>query len=82
MTPHQDLIDLALLIADDKAASDIECECEHAGRAPHGYWYDTASADEISAPDVDRAVRYLELRGFLQRRSQAPHIVTLNRSTQ
>ena len=79
---NQDLIDLAIIIADDKAASDIECECEHGGRSPEGYWYDTTSADEIGAPDVERAVRYLELRGLLQRRERAPHIVAIKGSGQ
>jgi hypothetical protein len=74
---HEMLV-LAFAIADDQAASEIECGCDPTTDADHRRWYDVSTSDEIDTPDVERAVRYLTLRGQLQRHPRVPSLVALN----
>lgn len=71
---------LALSIADEAARSDIEAFCTWSSKEPANRWYDTATIDdqefagELRAT-VDRAVRYLDLRGLLVRSGVRPNFV-------
>lgn len=78
MTPA-DLTAMAHAIAYQAAVSDIECFC--VGRetpdSPRR-WYDLADItgnDESIVADVKRAAQYLDARGLLIRRHDAPHLV-------
>ena len=68
---------LAQELADDLARSDIECECAPA-TADGEEWYDTA-AEFDEAPEVrqgiTKALRYLDLRGTMQRHPTQPALV-------
>lgn len=72
----------AIEIADSGARSDIECFTVDADFDPvkdHVRWFDTnlvEPAIPIAKAAVERAVRYLEARGLLVRKPDAPHIVT------
>lgn len=78
----RELRQLRQLLADECATSDIEsyCHCVARNRAPRGWWYDTSNISGLGvSPDrkfIDRALRYLELRGLLIRRRGKPHVVS------
>lgn len=62
-------------IAEESARSDIECEyvrvLDEGDR-----WYDTnLVSDEDWVPTLERAERYLELRGLLERHPERPELV-------
>ncbi len=73
---------LAQLIADEAARSRIECDCARE-RLGTRDWYDTARADAGGDPvyfeGVDRALRYLDLRGRVFRHPVQHHLVRFER---
>lgn len=67
---------LAMQIADESSISTIECNCNHVLSSDRKLlWYDTGSADEYAAWDVERAVRCLKLRGRLRVKPTNPLLV-------
>lgn len=69
------LID-AIEIADSSARSHIECSCTAAGGNPvDGWQWDTSTADAADQPIIAQELRYLEARGLLIRKADAPHVV-------
>jgi hypothetical protein len=69
MTVQDELATLAVEIADATAMSDIELFCpeEWLGLNEFDLWYNTgAVATEGGEEAVDRAVRYLDLKGDLE----------------
>lgn len=61
-------------IADETARSDIECECVWIDEG--GRWYDTnLVSDQDVVPMLERAERYLELRGLIERHPERPELV-------
>lgn len=78
---HSECAQLALQIADDAARCDVESYCTKF-QLRWRVWYDT----EVLRPEgieveqgVERAVRYLDLRGALQRHPQQAHLVRFAR---
>lgn len=74
-------IRLAQFIADDAARGEIECYC-NVERLGTRAWYDTANLvheDAVYAEGVDRALRYLDLRGCLFRHPVQSHLVRFER---
>lgn len=67
---------LAAEIAEEDSCSIIEIYCQWVVEG-NVCWYDTRHlADEEDDRDyVDRAVRYLDLTGSLERRKSTPHLV-------
>lgn len=65
--PTPELIALAIKIADEAAAHDIEIRAPECGDHRRGYWYEPAATPPEYQEDVDLAVEYLTLRGFLKR---------------
>ena len=71
----QVLID-ALEIADSCARSDIESFCGPIVNAKwQQEWWNVQEAGADEREMVDRAVRYLEARGLLERKDGEPHLV-------
>lgn len=72
---------LAHEIADDAARAEIECECG-AMQLGTRSWYDTTAVED-AVPEyqagVDRALRYLDLRGRVQRHPVEKHLVRFAR---
>lgn len=69
MTDQQELITLAVQIADASAMSDIQMFCAHEQSSldPLDAWWNTgALLDDIDEEYVVRAVRYLDLKGELE----------------
>lgn len=69
---------LAHEIAQSTVRSDIESYCvsEHWSGRHYGRWYDTCSASEgIESESVERAVRYLEHWGELERNPESLALV-------
>ena len=63
---------LAYEIADGVARSDIECYC----LAKWGPWYDTSAAiDPEDLELINRALRYLDARGLINRHPEQPALV-------
>lgn len=65
---------LALELADETARSDVEVYCGEYQLSGQR-WYDTTSAPPEDVEWVERALRYLDLRGLLIRHTQRPHLV-------
>ena len=60
-----ELSELALELADEAARADLECCCRQTRSGPHD-WYDPRQISSWSEHDewlVNRALRYLQLRG-------------------
>lgn len=67
----------AIEIADSSARSDIESFCSNAGACEGGgWWWDPRVEDPNYLPDIEQAQRYLEARGLLVRKPDAPHLIT------
>lgn len=71
---------LAHELAYDLARSDIECHCS----SYDCRWYDTSSVRDLDPETaetvvgwVERAVRYLDLRGLLRRHPDNPAVVRI-----
>ena len=65
---------LALEIADEGAESIVCSVCGTCTIDGHE-WYRTEMADPEDTADMVRPLRYLELRGLLQRHATQPHLV-------
>ena len=75
-----ELKQLAFEIADSTAISDIEAACPTVGGDEKvGWLYDVSNPDEIDAYFIEQGLRYLDMRGILIRKPDAPHIVTFKR---
>ena len=73
MTPAE--IDaLAREIADDSSRSDIELYAPLVVSMTPSF-YDTRSVEPIWREYVEKAVRYLEARGRIERHAEQPHLV-------
>lgn len=53
----------------------IESYCQRVTGGAGGGWYDTVNHDPDTTEEVAEAVRYLELRGLLERQDHAPQTV-------
>ena len=82
----EELREIEQKLAYSAARSDIECECVPVDfEAPHREWDTSALASPFPRSDVNQkaflvatiqnAVRYLDLRGLIRRRADAPEII-------
>jgi len=72
----KELVETALEIADDYAASIIECNGVNV-RSKSGalLWYEVDPSDEYCGWEIERAIRYLDMRGKLRHRNGYPNHV-------
>ena len=61
-----------LEIADSTARSDIECNLPYEGEGA-AIWYDTRLIPNRHGAELEQALRYLEARGQLTHKPDAPH---------
>lgn len=67
---------LAMEIADESSAVLIELNgVQIRDKIGRVRWYELDSSDESSWPEIERALRYLTLRGKLRRQKEAPNRV-------
>jgi len=73
---NPDKLELALEIADEAARADIEL---YTPRVPmiSPKHYDPSRVDPMWRPYTDKAVRYLDARGLLEREPEQPNVVRL-----
>jgi hypothetical protein len=73
----QETIDLALKIADSCARSDVECNTAPVGDPSDRFRkWDLDSLEDGDRAGVMESVRYLEMRGLIQRDPERPQIVS------
>lgn len=78
---------LALEIADEGARSDIEMLCRQTVCRDRGTWYDTGIVQEEDVATVERAKRYLQLRGMgtlgfrVERHAAFPNLIRFQGTT-
>ena len=75
LTPEQtaEMLSLQASLAYSAARSDVETQCAWAGDAP-GRWYDTTNVLDGDRETVDTAMRYLDLRGLIERHPTQPWV--------
>jgi len=75
MTPEQtaEMLSLQAQLAYSAARSDIECYCLAVFEGTDR-WRDPVDVDKIDREDVDTALRYLELRGLIERHPTQPWV--------
>jgi hypothetical protein len=64
----------AIEIADSTARADIECNLPYEGKGAT-IWYDTTLVASDDCYMIDQAIAYLEARGNLTRKPDAPHMI-------
>lgn len=67
MTRDVEMLTLQAQLAYSAARSDIETLCCPEGEWADGWHDPTTATDEDDQADVDRALRYLDLRGLIER---------------
>lgn len=75
LTPDRTLSEMLTLQAElaySAARSDVECYCAAGGTG--NLWYDTTNVLDDDHDTVARAIRYLELRGLLERHMTQPWV--------
>lgn len=71
---EDELAALERALAYSAARSDIECYCAAADADFGGRWYDTTQVLDDDDETVETALRYLELRGLIERHPSQPWV--------
>lgn len=79
LTPEQttEMLTLQAHLAYSAARSDIECHCMPVGDTVRDGWHDPSACSD-GGQFVDPAIRYLELRGLLERHPAQPWVRVRN----
>lgn len=81
---RNDILEMALQIADETAISDIEVygnPAKHNGTL-HGVWYDTGYPSDDDAAFLQRSTQYAIARNLVITHPQRPHLVKIKQHNQ